>query len=144
SLLAAMQTKIQKVNYKFLDLNAKWLLGSNTDNKYFQDSAIQQKFNIATSSQKRNKRLLDVFVAIALFLISPLYMLIYKNSQGLFSNIIAVILGNRTWVSYEMFRNNTINLPQIKQGILMPFNMIKTDDLSNVNIDYLLYKYAKD
>jgi len=88
--------------------------------------------------------LLDVFVAIALFLISPLYMLIYKNSQGLFSNIIAVILGNRTWVSYEMFRNNTINLPQIKQGILMPFNMIKTDDLSNVNIDYLLYKYAKD
>lgn len=144
ALLAAMQTKVNKVNYKFLSLEDVWLLGSNTDNQYFQESAFQHKYNIITNQQKRNKRLLDIIIAVLLLIISPVYYLWVPDSRSIFINIKDVLLGNKTWVSYRQVIGLQNALPVIKQGILLPFNMSNMLDIADINIDYLLYKYAKD
>ncbi len=144
NILKFMESAAPKANYKFLSIRDKWLIGCNTDNQFFVDSALSQRFNITMPNNKRNKRLLDILVALCLLIISPIYVLLVENSFNLFNNIFQVLLGRKTWIGYNKSVGNIVGLPKMKPAIVLPLKNIDHFDVTTINVGYLMYKYAKD
>lgn len=136
-----------EVDFKIAPPESLSIIGSNSINTT-GDLYVININSIGKSSNRRNKRLFDLFVSIALIPLSPLIMWITKNPFGFLLNIIKVTIGTRTWVGYQNRKDD--NLPHIKEGVLnptdvFPENKIDTDTALRLNMLYARdYKIGTD
>ncbi|MFM7725303.1 MAG: hypothetical protein ACKO7B_01255, partial [Flavobacteriales bacterium] len=76
--------------------------------------------SISRSSNRRNKRLIDLLVSFFMLPALPLLLLIQRRPAGLFTNLIGVIANKLSWVGFDATPASESGLPSLKQGVLHP------------------------
>jgi GT2 family glycosyltransferase len=106
------------IHYKTLPELGESLIGSNSKNTSGDLYARDLNLKLAQSPAKRDKRILDIIVAIILLVFLPYIYVRSKKQLGVLS-IVNVLIGNKTWVG---FYENTdqVYLPNDKKGIFRP------------------------
>jgi GT2 family glycosyltransferase len=136
--------KRKTIDYKIAPPESLFLIGSNTINTsgdlYIIDiNAINKAHN------KRNKRLLDLGLALTFLAFSPVLLFIQQRPLAFFSNLIMLIFAQKTWVGYCLNKDNNIsNLPAIKKGVLTPCDILTNKTLNTETIEKLNLLYSRD
>ena len=133
-----------KVDYKIIPEDSLSIIGSNSKDTAGDLYAIDVNLAIASPMQKRNKRVLDILISLALLISLPFSIFIVKDIAGFIQNIFKVIFGNKTWVSYSNNPVDNSHLPKIRKGILSPKDAIKKIQVNEATIERLNLLYAKD
>ncbi|NNF01205.1 MAG: glycosyltransferase [Bacteroidia bacterium] len=137
------------VDFKIAPPQSLYIIGSNSINDsgdlYFVDlNAINSPAN------KRNKRIVDVFSAVVMLIVSPILIFTVKNSIGLIINIFKVLFGQVSWVGLASLQDEGVLSEEqriaqsLKKGILSPIDALKENDLDQGTISRLNILYAKE
>jgi len=129
------------LDFKIAPEESMYVIGSNSINTQgelyaFELNSINKPENI------RNKRLFDIASSITLLIFFPVLILVSKSFLGLLKNILSVLFGLKSWVSYHKSDKND-TLPKIKEGILDPVSHLKSE-YSELTIFKLNMLYAKE
>ena len=100
---------------------------------------MDMSFKLSMSNIRFLKYSLDFISSIFLLLFYPIIRLL--NSSFKFSNVIQVLIGKKTWISYIKNDEYLHQLPKIKEGVYTPIFIkekegISISDLHNINIIY--------
>ncbi len=136
--------KSKTIDYKIAPPESMFLIGSNSINTTGDLYVID--INAITKPQnKRNKRLLDFTTALILLLLSPLLIIIQKKPLGFILNILSVIIGLKTWVSYyKSDDSKNDKLPFIKNGILTTCDLLNNIKINSETAAKLNLLYSRD
>lgn len=99
-------------------------------------------FNTITQpASKRNKRTLDIAVALLLIIALPFYLLFNPTLKTMFKNLLKVLIGTYSWVGFTK-TNNGQWLPKIKPGV---FTVVGSkNENENQQIEKINMLYAKN
>ena len=120
------------------------IIGSHSKNTPGELYTVAIQFQIASILQKRNKRLLDILVALSLLLIGPFVAVFIKEKTSFFMNCFQVLFGKKTWVGYAATPNLTNDLPSLKPSVLSPLERLDSNLLDATTIKRLNFLYARD
>ena len=132
------------IDYKIVPKESVSIIGSSSKNSSGQLYTIDIQYNIAQPMSRRNKRVLDLLLALGLLLSWPLQLLLVKQPLSLLRNITSVLLGRRTWVGYAATKNHDIRLPKLRPGVLSPLDGLRLKDFDEPTRQRLNFLYAKD
>ena len=135
------------IEYKILPQESISIIGSSSKNAAGELYTIDIRFNIAQPLERRNKRVLDILLALGLLISWPLQLFLVKKPLGLLKNIFQVIGGQKSWVGYKV--STALNIPEtylpsIRPGILSPVHGLQKKDLTLETEQRLNFLYAKD
>jgi len=124
----------QNCEFKIASPDSISVVGSSSINT--AGELYQVNLNIINSQENiRNKRFLDLVIAILFLISSPITLFLQKHKGRFFKNISQVLLNRKSFVGFNSKNNKSVLLPQIKRGILECKN----------NIDYAKnYSVIKD
>ncbi len=131
-----------EINYKTVPEKGLSIIGSNSKNTAGDVYTIDISFNISSSIQARNKRVLDMLLSFALLLLSPI--LVWGLGTGLWRNIFLVLTGKKTWVGYCPDDPQIHFLPKLRKGVLCPTDGLAFRPDSPHTLHRLHLFYAKD
>ena len=138
------------LDYKIVPEESLSIIGSSSKNTAGELYTIDIRFRIADYMSRRNKRMLDFILSVIFILLFLPFFIIVKNKVGFAGNIYQVLFGKKSWVGYILTNNSSNkkkvveNLPNIKPGVLSPWDALKLDQLNDHTIDRLNFLYAKD
>lgn len=129
------------LDFKIAPDESMYVIGSNSINTQgelyaFELSSINKPENI------RNKRLFDIISSLILLIFFPIIVLLTGSIIGLLKNILSVLFGIKSWVSYHKLGEKDA-LPKIKNGILNPVSHINKEQ-SELTLFKLNMLYAKE
>ena len=129
------------LDFKIAPEESMYVIGSNSINTQgehyaFELSSINKQENI------RNKRFFDITSSLVLLAFSPILILLNKNFLNVLKNILLVLMGVKSWVSYHEIGKKDA-LPKIKEGVLNPVSHLKSK-LTERTIFKLNMLYAKE
>lgn len=130
------------VDYKIASQDGFSVIGSNSINT----SGELYSFNLNTiskSSNRRNKRVVDVFMSLIFVVLSPVLIIFVKERYGFIKNLFFVLFGFKTWVGY-LNTSISIDLPKIKQSVVFPLKMSVLELNQPEFVDKINLMYAKD
>ena len=138
--MSSIQNK--KVDFKIAQPESLYLIGSNS----IDTSGDLYSLNVNTidsASNRRKKRLLDVFTSLTCIVLLPLLILTNKRKNAFVRAVFQVIIGSKTWVGYASnYTETTLRLPKLKPSV---FSIIDKSALKNEDkIDKINLIYAKD
>ena len=132
-----------KMDYKIVPKETMSIIGSNSKNTPGELYTVDIQFNIASPMNRRNKRVFDVGISLAILPLLPLLFFVIKDGFSFLKNWLSVLLGTKTWVGYHSdFQNE--NLPKLKAGILNPTHNLKIKIEDEATIRRLNFLYARD
>ncbi len=91
------------------------LVGSESSNASGKFISGTSQYLINKPVNRRNKKLIDVSVALFFLVTFPVHLIIKKNPNIFFKNVFDVLFFKKTWIGYAL---NEIDLPELKKGIL--------------------------
>jgi len=135
----------QNVEFKISQPESAFIIGSNSIDTQ-GDLYVMDINQIDKPANKRNKRMLDLFLSFFMLLLSPFTLLFYKQKKQYLSNMLKVLLGGLSFVGYTKINHSSnLKLPKIKQGILNTKDMINAKaKLDHNAISRLNLIYAKN
>jgi len=138
------ELKEEQVDYKIAPPESLSIIGSNSINTS-GDLYVIDINAITKRSNRRNKRLLDLAVALALLIFYPVFLFLVRKPFGLFRNIFSVLISFKSWVGYTISSEQEFQrLPEIKVGILTPLDAFINKSVSNEVTSRLNILYARD
>lgn len=133
-----------QVDFKIAPPESYSIIGSNSISTS-GDLYIIDINSISKPNNKRNKRLLDMIISLALLVSAPVNIFIVKKPLKFVINMVKVLFGRKTFVGYsESDDLNAINLPPLKEGILSPADNIKLNKLNSETLRRLNLLYARN
>lgn len=130
------------VQLKIAPEKGEFIIGSNSKNDPGELYAVEVKYELAEKHQQRRKRIFDLIFATLLISLLPIFFFIamgYPRVFILYRNLLKVIVGLETWVSYSG-QKSAEYLPKLKPGVFLPSgNWTNTNFEGNVN-----HLYAKE
>jgi len=132
------------LEYKIVPEESMSIIGSNSKNISGELYTIDIRFQIATSMNQRNKRVLDILSSLFFLMFFVITFLFVKNKIGFFRNIYQVFFGKKSWVGYTEDKVNLDNLPKIRKSVLSPLDALQLKQLNLPTIQRLNLLYAKD
>ena len=132
------------IDYKIVPQESLSIIGSSSKNSAGELYTIEIQFLIAHYTNRRNKRLLDILLALVLLITLPIQLLLIHNGKGLLSNIWKVLFAKSSWVGYAKVDSSKDNLPSIRQGVLGPQDAFAERQLDHPTLQRLNFLYAKD
>jgi hypothetical protein len=139
-------TELQYANidYKIAPQESMSIIGSNSINTS-GDLYTLQVNAISNKSNKRFKRLLDLFASIVFLGSWPLMLFFVKKPFQFLINIITVLIGKNTWVGYASNETHeNYKLPAIKPSVLNPLVLSKNKQSTGEFVDNINMLYAKN
>jgi O-antigen biosynthesis protein len=125
TILDTMQTCGPSYNYKIHLPGSQSFVGSNSSQNAGDLYTMDQRYNLSRFHQRRNKRMVDIFLGVLGILCSPvLVFLVYKPVKFLV-NCFRVIWGSRSWVGYAGVERVDNQLPEIRRGLLPPYHILE-------------------
>lgn len=121
-ILSFMSNMKDLINYKIMTASGSGIISSPSKNNQGEILSLELEYNLSKPVYLRQKRLFDIWFSIMLMIFSWMVIFIFKNKRQFLKNISSVILGKRTWVSYQQSPEPLDNLPVIKPGILVPIH----------------------
>ena len=103
------------VRNKFHASGSSSIVGSDSKNVSGDYIVAGKKYSIAKPVNRRNKRLLDIIIAVFFIISFPIHLLLQKAAYLFYKNVFAVLLGKKTWVGYTSTPNE---LPSIRRGVI--------------------------
>jgi O-antigen biosynthesis protein len=128
------------VEFKIAPPESLSIIGSNSIDTA-GDLYIIDVNNVGRAENRRNKRLLDICVSLALLLFSWLIIWFQENKLGLITNIFKVLFGVYSWVGYG--KNSRKDLPSIRPSVLSPADMLPKG-VSEERTNKALLNYSKN
>lgn len=119
------------------------IVGSNNSRHHAEEFSLNNRYNIGTASNKRNKRLIDLLTASLLILMFPFTLFKIKDKRGLLKNVWQIIIGKKTWVGYNQTKLNLSHLPNLKPAVLPPY-IITEYNIDGANKNRLADQYAQN
>ncbi len=133
-----------EIEYKIVPEESLSIIGSSSKNSAGELYTIDIQFRIAHSMNRRNKRFIDISLALAFLISLPICILFVKQKSAFISNIFQVLIGKKSWVGYAPAAQQMENLPKIKTGVLSPLDALKLENVNAQTIQHLNFLYAKD
>ncbi len=119
-----MQYCGERYDYKIHLPGSNSFVGSNSSHTSGDLYTIDRRYNLASFTHLRNKRMLDIFVSVMLLILSPVLVCFNKKPWHFIVNIFSVLIGNKTWVGYAKTDELLELLPSIKPSVLPPYNIL--------------------
>jgi hypothetical protein len=149
-----------RIEYRTVPEGGETIIGSSSKDSAGELFTTTTRFQIASPMARRNKRLLDLFLAFVFLLVAPLLLFLVKKPGGFLQNLIQVILGKKSWVGYSSWQlaglvptprdggwqSGSVNapLPKVKPSVLNPSHAFPTKQLDEATTQRLDFFYAKD
>lgn len=133
-----------KIDFKIVPDGAQSIIGSNNSSKSSGELYnIEMQLAINNPANKRNKRVLDILLAITFIPLFPI-LLIFNPPVQLIQNMFLVLFGKKSWVGLDNIKAKDlqIQIPKLKDGCLSPSTNL--DLYSTKNIPHLNFLYLKD
>ncbi|MFK7809798.1 MAG: glycosyltransferase family 2 protein [Saprospiraceae bacterium] len=130
--------------YKIVPKESLSIIGSASKNSTGELYTIDIQFQIMQAGQQRNKRTIDIAVALLLLLICPFWIFSTKQKGISLRNIFTVISGEKSWVGYINSEKISNVLPKIKQGVFSPLDGLRVTKINEPTVQRLNFLYAKD
>lgn len=134
--------KGKTVTFKIAPPESLFIIGSNSIDT-FGDLFTLDVNTINQTANKRNKRLFDILICGWVVVTFPLLVWFVKKPSGLLPNLLAVILGHKTWVGYNPVAP-LVRLPALKRSVLNPADAFPGKTLDLTTLSNLNTLYAKD
>ncbi|MEO8150442.1 MAG: glycosyltransferase family 2 protein [Bacteroidia bacterium] len=129
------------VEYKIAPEESVFIIGSNSINDtgslYFVDLNT-----INSSTNRRNKRLLDVLVSLGLLITLPVNIFLVRKPLQYIKNLFNVLISKMTWVSFANSDASFQN--KFKCGVLSPLDALKDFKPDKATTERLNMLYAKE
>jgi GT2 family glycosyltransferase len=119
TILQQMQLCGAAYDYKIHLPGSVSFVGSNSSSSSGDLYTADKRYSISTFISMRNKRVFDIVAALCFLISLPIGLLYVYRPQNLLANIIAVLLGRKTWVGYSA----TADLPKIKPSVLPVYHL---------------------
>ncbi|MFT7113412.1 MAG: GT2 family glycosyltransferase [Candidatus Azotimanducaceae bacterium] len=113
----------KKVEIKIAPSDSLFVIGSNSINTQGELYTVNSQ-SIDKPENIRNKRVLDVFLALVLTVTFPLQLVLVKQPIGLLKNCFKVLFGSRSWVGVSQ-QNSASN--GLKPGVILPRDGLKQE-----------------
>ena len=130
------------VQYKIVPEESSFIIGSNSKNSAGDFYALDISMALSEHQHLRNKRMLDVLMALFFTLLSPILVVVVKHPLQFLKNIGEVLFGQKSWVGYTQSANQT-TLPKIKKGVLSPITKL-SQQVEPGTANKLNFMYAKN
>lgn len=140
-IIGLMSDSGESIDYKIAPPESMYLIGSNSIDTA-GDLLVLDMNSVAKSSNRRSKRLLDLFLSLSFLMLSPLFIWFMKKPLGYLRNIFKVLFGQWTWVGYAKSPSGH-RLPKVAPGVLNPISAT-SDQPGTESIDRGNIIYAKD
>ncbi len=114
-IIASINALTGTTRNKFHASGSSSIVGSDSKNTSGGFIANSTKYKIGMPLQRRNKRLLDIFLSILFLLVVPVVIFIKKNVPAFYKNVFAVLAGKKTWVGYAA---EAKGLPALKTPVI--------------------------
>jgi hypothetical protein len=132
-----------EVDYKIAPEDSLSIIGSNSI--HTRGDLYTVNINaVDKTANRRNKRLVDVFMALFLLAFSPLIVFFQRRAGGFLQNIFRVLFGRKSWVGYCKTEQSDFQLPKIKTGVLCPLDGMKVQQQDKETLHKLNLLYARD
>ncbi len=141
-MFAQMQLCGGAYDYKIHLPGSQSFVGSNSSSTSGDLYTVDKSYALSSFAQQRNKRLIDIATALVLLLTAPLACFRVKKPAAFLGNCVRVLVGIHSWVGYSA-EVDIKHLPQIRQGILPPFNILPGYDPSAGVLQQLNTNYAR-
>ena len=132
------------LDYKIVPEESMSIIGSSSKNTAGELYTIEIRFQLAEPMNRRNKRFLDIVLALWLLISLPLQILIVRGRVGVLSNAFQVLIGQKTWVSYVPQDQDQEKLPALVKGVLSPLSPLPIKEVSSRTIQRINLLYAKN
>jgi O-antigen biosynthesis protein len=133
-----------RVDYKIAPEDSLSIIGSNSINTA-GDLYTVNISSINRVENKRNKRSFDIASCLVLLLLYPILIFLVNQPLGLIRNILFVLAGHRSWVSYIRDEHYEMErLPHIRKGVLNPLDAFGKENISEEIKQRLNFIYARD
>jgi GT2 family glycosyltransferase len=120
-----LQLEGKKLDFKIAQPETSFLIGSNSIDSQ-GDLYVMDINKINKPSNERNKRIVDMLLAVLAIVLSPLTIWFYKNKVNYYRNMFQVLKGQISFVGYTPINHSSnLKLPKIKKGILPSKLMVK-------------------
>ena len=137
------QVKRHELEFKIAPPESLFIIGSNSVEDPGELYVIDIN-NINKIVNKRNKRFIDLILALVLLVCSPVMLLLQKNPAGFLANIFKVLAGKISWVGYSKNQGTDNMLPKIRPGVLNPIDALNNIPKEQLTTNRLNSLYAKD
>ncbi len=114
-IIEAIKMLPESVRNKFHASGSSSIVGSDSKDSsggYIADTKI---YNIGLPIQRRNKRIVDVIVAMVFIVALPIIIFFQKKPGNFCKNVLAVLAGKKTWIGYATQSNA---LPTIRKPVI--------------------------
>ncbi|MFD1552364.1 glycosyl transferase family 2 [Putridiphycobacter roseus] len=134
----------KEIEFKISQPSSSFIIGSNSIDTQ-GDLYVMDINQINKASNRRNKRMLDLFIGGLLLLTMPFTVWFYKNKRQFMSNALKIFTGGLSLVGYAKINHSTnLKLPKIKHGVLNSTDLFSKEKLDNNAISRLNLIYAKN
>ena len=125
------------ITYRIVQPGGTSIIGSHSKNSRGELYTLEEQYQLAEATARREKRLFDLGIALAAVPLLPLLLLL-PNGRTLLRYWLPVLLGRRTWVGYTQPREE---LPTLRPAVWSVAGAHETDAATQKRLDYL---YARD
>ncbi len=132
-----------EVDFKIAPPESLSIIGSNSINTA-GDLYVIDINSINKVNNRRNKRVFDVIMSLAMLVTYPLTAVFVRNPGNFLLNIFKVIVGIRSWSGYYPIESYDHKLPGIRQGVLYPIDAYRKIEMTDQTISRLNILYARD
>jgi GT2 family glycosyltransferase len=131
------------VDYKIAPPESYSIIGSNSISTSV-DPFIIDVNSVTSPRNRRNKRLADIAISVALLLAFPLAVLKVQKKRGLLINSLSVMAGRKTWVGLVALNGASGRMPATRPGVVTPDMAWPSDKMSEQTAMNLSLLYARD
>lgn len=129
-----------RLDYKIVPPESETIIGSSSKNTRGQLYTVEVDYAIDTTMNRRNKRVLDISVALLTLATLPLQLVMVRKPWQRVRDALAVLLGRKTWVGYD---RPSPRLPRLRPSVWserdrLPFAI---DEAAAQRLDFF---FAKD
>jgi len=132
-----------RVHFKIFSQDSVSILSSSSKNARSELYVEEVRYAIADRTQRRNKRLFDVGLAVLLLLLSPVLIWFERCKIGFLRAAAGVLAGRKTWVGYFDLAPQS-GYPPLRPGVLPPIKDNGVPELSEETRQRLNFLYAKN
>ncbi|MCP4121979.1 MAG: glycosyltransferase [Bacteroidetes bacterium] len=137
-IMKTMSSLGSAIEYKIISEGSEVIIGSHSKDSSGELYTVDIHFHLNQPSFRRSKRIFDIISSLFLLMLSPLLVWFARNKKDWFPNIVKVLSGRKTWVSYH--GQDESGLPPLDNGVL-PVTAKSANALVQHNANVA---YAKD
>jgi hypothetical protein len=132
------------IEYKIAPPESISIIGSNSIDTA-GDLYVVNVNAITKEKNRRNKRLFDILISVALLISYPFTVWFICRKRGFLLNIFRVLGHKYSWVGYHKVNTEMyLSLPVIKPSVLKTTDLLELHDESHEAIDRVNMLYARD